>query len=255
VRAGAQPDTVPRRAPAQEAVVYYAPRLLRMSGLHEIEHVMSAVTFVGVVKTIAILVGAMSFDRIGRRTMLMLSAAGQGVALLGLWAFGTSAGPVFVTFSLCVYMASFSLGFSPLTYVVTAELLPLGLRARGMAAAIFLQRFVAGVIASCFISLQTFFGEANIWLFFSFFALVAFIFVAGWLPETRGHSLEEIAALFAEPSHKEPRLSDQREHSDSVSTEPPEVPPTERADPMIDELASVPAATARSASGGGRVML
>lgn len=65
-----------------------------------------------------------------------------------------------------------------------------------MSLALFTTRIVAGVISSSFVSMRENLGAAGAWLVFAPVAAVAFVFVFSAIPETKGHSLEEIADVF-----------------------------------------------------------
>lgn len=166
---------------------------------------------VGGVKLLVLLVASQLFDRLGRRPLLLASAAGLMAGLLAMAA-GEVAESAFAAtrlaiVGLCVYMAAFSLGFSPLTYVMCSELFPSSVRARAMSLALFTARIVAGVIASTFVSMREGLGGAATWLFFVPISLVAFLFVYFFLPETRGYTLEDIVKVFRKTSGGEAAAS------------------------------------------------
>ncbi|KAJ1638336.1 hypothetical protein T492DRAFT_944975 [Pavlovales sp. CCMP2436] len=94
-------------------------------------------------------------------------------------------------------VASFSLGFSPLVYVICSELFPLGSRARAMSCALFITRVTAGTISSSFISLREALTPTGAWLLFVPVAVGAFGFVYHFIPETNGLGLEEVHDMFS----------------------------------------------------------
>jgi len=182
-----------------EAVVYFAPDLVRAAGIKSDRMVLWAIMGVGMVKLVALGIASQLFDRIGRRPMLLTSAAGLLCGLLLMayaeWAHSSITAALAI-FGLCVYIASFSLGFSPLTYVICSELFPASVRARAMSLALFTTRIVAGIISSSFVSMRQELTPWGTWLFFTPIAAASFAFVWFCIPETKGHSLEQIADLF-----------------------------------------------------------
>ena len=68
----------------------------------------------------------------------------------GLLAINFIPGDSSVTLALagqCLYMAFFSLGYGPITWVYTSEVFPLRFRGKAMGAATFINRITSGTIA------------------------------------------------------------------------------------------------------------
>ena len=97
-------------------------------------------------------------------------------------------------FALCAFMASFSLGMGPVTWVVVSEIFPLEHRAKGTAVSMAVNRLTSGTVAMTFLSLSDFVGVGGAFLFFSGVSATHFAFTFRYLPETKGKSLEEIEA-------------------------------------------------------------
>mmetsp|Transcript_24589 Transcript_24589/g.82535 ORF Transcript_24589/g.82535 Transcript_24589/m.82535 type:complete len:370 (-) Transcript_24589:42-1151(-) len=198
------------QAMGTEAVTYYVGAVMREAGVQTMRNVLLAITGVGVCKLVFLLIASPFFDRAGRRPMLLLSAASLFVSLCLLAGAESSDPPVpwLAVLGLCAFMASFSVGFSPLVYVCCSELFPSSVRAPAMSIALFTTRIVAGIISSSFVSLREALTPAGGWLFFAPIALAAFVFVYCFIPETKGRSLESMYSLFAhhgEPAAKRPR--------------------------------------------------
>lgn len=139
-------------------------------------------------------------DRLGRKPLLLIGTTGMAVGLIvmGLcFHFGWSGYPVVVVMFLCVgaYVSS----LAPLAWLIMSEIFPTRIRGRAMS--------IAGVALwlSFFIGSQVFpplcsyfegkYGSpaAVFWLFAS---VCVFAFGFSWrlVPETKGRTLEEIAA-------------------------------------------------------------
>ena len=119
------------------------------------------------------LVAAAYVDRMGRRSAmvgsnLLVSLLVFCIALKFAFDWPTAVGAL----SLCAVMLFFSLGPGPLTFVVVNEMLPLALRARVVAVAVFFNRLGSGTIALTFLSLKDAIGVVAA---FSLYALLGLL--------------------------------------------------------------------------------
>lgn len=89
-------------------------------------------------------------------------------------------------------MVSFSLGAGPCTFMVAAELFPLGVRGFALGVATLLNRTVSGLVALTFLSLSEALTPAVTYYCFAGIAALAFLFIRGHVPETKGRALEEV---------------------------------------------------------------
>ncbi|KAJ1618279.1 hypothetical protein T492DRAFT_1132083 [Pavlovales sp. CCMP2436] len=160
-------------------------------------HTLLAIMGVGLCKVSSLLLGCLLFDKVGRKPLLLLSAAGLSVSLviLAVAAAGNSNAALAIG-GLCGLMASFSIGFSPLVYVLCSELFPSAMRARCMGLALFTTQVVAGAISSSFVSLREFAIPTGAWLVYVPVSFVGFFFVLLAVPETKGVTLEAMPSLF-----------------------------------------------------------
>eukprot|EP00962_Isochrysis_galbana_P039653 scaffold14248_cov143-Isochrysis_galbana.AAC.1 len=148
-------------------------------------------------KVVFLLIASQLFDRVGRRPMLLLSAFGLA-ASFGTMSVSYSMGLDWLSVAgVCGIMGAFSLGFSPLVYVIGTEVFPNRLRARAMSLALFTTRILAGVVSISFLSLGRAMGPTLLWACFSLIAVAAMVFIFFSVPETMGLELEEVAAVFS----------------------------------------------------------
>merc|ERR1712157_356716 len=106
-------------------------------------------------------------DRIGRKPLLLVSSVSMLICLIGLalsFSFGRPAG--LTVFLQCSLMAAFSLGWGPICWVLVSEVFPLQIRSKGMAVATCVNRFVAGIVALCFLSVQEVLTPQGTWVLF-----------------------------------------------------------------------------------------
>jgi sugar porter (SP) family MFS transporter len=105
-----------QQANGSEAAVYYVPQLMDKAGMHRRVDQLWGQFAVGVFKAGFIFVGLLLLDRCGRRPVLLLSTALVTLCIVGLAVcFATNAPPVYTIITLCLYMASFSIGEGPIT--------------------------------------------------------------------------------------------------------------------------------------------
>jgi hypothetical protein len=101
-----------------------------------------------------------------------------------------------VTFVLAA-VAAFSVGFGSLPSTVSAEIMPLRLRAQGASLGMAVNRLTCGVVSMSFISLSAWITMPGCFFLYAGLAATACVFVFVRLPETRGRSLEDMDALFS----------------------------------------------------------
>jgi len=99
--------------------------------------------------------------------------------------------------SLLVYIAFFSLGWGPLPWLITAEVLPARAKSLGGGIATACNWFFAFLTTKEFQALEMGLHNFGAFWLFAGICLFGFVFVYFYVPETRGKSLEEIEAEFA----------------------------------------------------------
>ncbi|XP_010527602.1 PREDICTED: polyol transporter 5-like [Tarenaya hassleriana] len=106
------------------------------------------------------------------------------------WALGLS-----IT-TVMTYMASYSIGLGPITWVYSSEIFPLRLRAQGLSICVIVNRVTSGVITMTFLSLSKAITIGGAFFLFGGIAIAAWVFFYTFLPETKGKMLEEMDELF-----------------------------------------------------------
>ncbi|KAF0908398.1 hypothetical protein E2562_025069 [Oryza meyeriana var. granulata] len=195
-----------QQASGIDSVVLYSPRVFKSAGITDDNHLLGTTCAVGVAKTLFILVATFFLDRIGRRPLLLSSTGGMILSLIGLgagltvvgqhpdakipWAIGLSIA------STLAYVAFFSIGLGPITWVYSSEIFPLQVRALGCALGVAANRVTSGVISMTFLSLSKAITIGGSFFLYSGIAALAWVFFYTYLPETRGRTLEEMSKLF-----------------------------------------------------------
>ena len=176
-------------------VMYYAPRIFTSAGLDTTSAIGHSV-IVGLAMLFFTCVALVLADRIGRRPLLILSAAGMalGLAALGYAYSGgeaTNTGGWSLLLWVIVYVAAFSIGMGPLVWTVLGEIFPNRIRAHAASLAILLLWLANYLVSQFFPAMLSWLGAGVFWVY-AVVCLAATIFLAVWLPETKGRSLEEL---------------------------------------------------------------
>ncbi|KAJ5371234.1 sugar transporter [Penicillium cataractarum] len=130
-----------------------------------------------------------SVDRLGRRPLFVASSVGIFETA------GNTAAGIAVVPLLFIYYGFYDIAFTPLLFAYPAEIWPYRLQSRGMA----LTQFSSTLAAFFNIFVNPIALDAIGWKYYIVFAVIlAVIVVTTYLfyPETKGHTLEEMAVIF-----------------------------------------------------------
>lgn len=97
---------------------------------------------------------------------------------------------------LCMYLAAFSPGCSPVPWAVNAEIYPTHVRGLAAGAATTTNWVANFVVGGTFLSLTSALGVSRTFYAYACIAAAGAVWVYGSLPETRGLTLEEVETLF-----------------------------------------------------------
>ncbi|KAH7357277.1 general substrate transporter [Rhexocercosporidium sp. MPI-PUGE-AT-0058] len=151
---------------------------------------------------VSVLAGALMVDRLGRRTLFLVSTAGMFVSYICWTALNSvfardnnqTAGYAVLAF-IFIYYFFYDIAWTPLLWAYPAEIFPYTLRARGLT--ITLSSAYLGLILGQFVNpiAMTDIG----WKYYIVFCCLLAILLAivyFCYPETKGRSLEEVAEIF-----------------------------------------------------------
>ncbi|WOL11276.1 inositol transporter 1 [Canna indica] len=201
-------------------VMYYSPTIVQMAGFTSNQLALLLSLIVAAMNAAGTIVGISLIDRYGRRRLTLTSLTGVIVSLLILsgafslqQSFGVETGLSyehnlhgssgfnigwFAVIGLALYIASFSPGMGPVPWAVNSEIYPEAYRGvcGGMSATV---NWVSNLIVSqTFLSVVALVGTAWTFLIIAGFAVLAFVFVAIFVPETKGLNFEEVERLWKE---------------------------------------------------------
>jgi len=181
-------------------VLYYAPEIFKSAGVATQQSINDTV-IVGAVNLVFTLVAIGIVDRLGRKPLLLIASAGMGGSLAALgvaFARQDFSGPWVLRFVL-IYVASFAVAMGPVVWVVLAEIFPTRIRGRAMSVATVCLWLACFAVTQFFPAmLETLKGA--VFFVYAGICVIAFLFVARFVPETKGKSLEEIERQWFQPA-------------------------------------------------------
>jgi sugar porter (SP) family MFS transporter len=182
--------------------MYYAPEIFKQLGAGTDIALLQTVV-VGAFNVAFTIVAIRNVDRLGRKPLLIVGAAGMGLCLFGLGLaayYATTA--VWVLLFVVGYIACFALSLGPVVWVVLSEIYPTRIRGRAMGIATLLLWSANFLVSQTFPIINehawlvnTFHHAFPFWLY-AVFCAVTIAVVALLVPETKGKSLEEIERLW-----------------------------------------------------------
>ena len=197
------------------AVLYYAPTMFENMGASTSAAFWQAV-IVGVTNTVFTLIALVTVDRWGRKPLLVMGAVIMAVAMLTLGtlfdlhlvsatAGGSKSSSLIAILAVVVYIAGFAMSWGPVTWVLLAEIFPNSIKGKAMAIAVAAQWIANFVVSSTFpvmdrsSGLNAAFNHGFAYWIYGVMSVLAALFVARFVPETKQRSLEAIETLWSKP--------------------------------------------------------
>ncbi|XP_019870659.1 facilitated trehalose transporter Tret1 isoform X1 [Aethina tumida] len=161
-----------------------------------------ATIYVGAVQLVATFVSSQVVDRFGRRVLLMFSDFFMMIASLVLAIYFSikpnltqeeieNIGWIPIS-SLIIFFIVFSLGYGPIPWLASSELMPQEIKANASSAAATFNWFLAFLVTKFYADLSNALNEYGPFYIFSAISLAGTAFVYFLLPETKGKSQAEI---------------------------------------------------------------
>lgn len=173
------------------AILYYLNSIFARAGFSQVSGDLQGVA-IGATNLVFTLLGMTVIDKLGRRTLLLVGAAGTAVCLAGVaWVFHTNSHQGALLGLLVVYIAFFALSQGAVIWVYIGEVFPNAVRSKGQAVGNSSHWIMNAMIASIFPILAARTGGAP-FVFFSAMTVVQFFVVLFFYPETKGQTLEEL---------------------------------------------------------------
>ena len=174
------------------AILYYLNSLFTNAGFSILSSYQHAVA-IGATNLLFTVAGMSLIDKLGRKTLLLVGAAGCASCLAGVaWVFGTRSHPGALLWLLVTFVAFFSVSQGAVIWVYIGEIFPTSVRAKGQGVGSASHWFMNAVIAQMFPVVVNRMSTATPFVFFAAATVVQLIVVAWFFPETKGLTLEQL---------------------------------------------------------------
>lgn len=168
-----------------------------------------AATLVALVQVLTTIFSSLLMDKAGRRTLYITSGTFIALSLttsgtytylsekynaseLTSWSWIPLA-------SFMTYIAAFSLGFGPVPFVVTPEMVPTRTRSFLLAMASVFSSLFSFLVTKTFDSLRSVLGMGGLYWTYAGFAILGVLFYSIFVPETKGRTIQDIHRSFSVP--------------------------------------------------------
>ncbi|TYH24054.1 hypothetical protein ES288_A03G061200v1 [Gossypium darwinii] len=178
----------------QPSVLYYAGPILQSAGFSAAADATRLSVVVGLFKLLMTWIAVAKVDDLGRRPLLIGGVGGIALSLFLLCAYYKFLGefPYVAVAALLLYVGCYQISFGPISWLMVSEIFPLRTRGKGISLAVLTNFGSNAIVTFAFSPLKELLGAENLFLLFGGIALISLLFVALYVPETKGLSLEEI---------------------------------------------------------------
>jgi sugar porter (SP) family MFS transporter len=174
------------------AILYYLNDIFAYAGYNQISSDLKAIV-IGATNLVFCVVGMSLIDKAGRKTLLLIGAAGCASCLGGVaWVFSSHAHHGALLWLLVTYIAFFSVSQGAVIWVYLGEVFPTSVRSKGQGVGSASHWFMNAVIAQMFPVVVNKMSTASPFIFFAVMTVVQFIVVLMMYPETKGQTLEAL---------------------------------------------------------------
>jgi MFS transporter, SP family, xylose:H+ symportor len=184
------------------AILYYAPEIFKRFGSDANASLLET-SMLGVVNLVFTIISISLVDKKGRKPLLLIGSAGMFIALavVGIAAYFQVISTWLLPF-LLLFMASFSISWGPVVWVLLSEIFPNQVRSLALSIAVFIQWAANFLVSQTFPlltenqALQAKFHGAFPFIVFAVLCLAALWFVKKYVPETKNKTLEQMNELW-----------------------------------------------------------
>jgi sugar porter (SP) family MFS transporter len=174
------------------AILYYLPSIFASAGFSQISGDRQAIA-IGFTNLLFTIVGMSLIDRLGRKTLLLIGAAGTAICLAAVsWLFAGSAHADALVWLFVTYIAFFALSQGAVIWVYIGEVFPNAVRSKGQGVGNASHWIMNTFIALEFPVLIAHIGRSAPFSFFAGMTVVQFVVVLLVYPETKGQTLEAL---------------------------------------------------------------
>ena len=181
-------------------MIYYSPTIFGYAGMKGLLAAMTVPT----VNMLFTFPAIRLVEKWGRKKLLYVGAVAMLVTMIAAGAafqtIGATSDPAMISsaqkgvllVSAILYIFGFAVSWGPVAWLVCSEIFPLEGREVGMTITTMVNWTFAGFVMANALSFMQAHGNASIFYVFAAFCLLAIVFVAMFVPETKGITLEEM---------------------------------------------------------------
>jgi MFS transporter, SP family, galactose:H+ symporter len=191
--------TILQQVTGINTVFYYGPQIFALAGIASDKSAIFSTFLLAITNVVATVFSLALVDRLGRKPLLYCGVGGMMLSLSVLaWCFHSASGAsptlaIAATICLLAYVVCFAFSMGPIGWILVAEVFPLRLRARGVAAATLGSGASNSLVAYTFLPLLALAGNSGTFAIYAAFCIVTLLFTYFLIPETAGRELESIS--------------------------------------------------------------
>ena len=180
------------------AVIFYTVSIFEKSG-GSVDSNLSSI-IIGLANFFATLGSNLVIDRVGRKVLLNVSASFMALSLAILGTFfllqhldyNVGQAGFLPLVSFIVYIVAFSIGYGPIPWLMMGEIFPSKVRGHAASLATAFNWSCSFAVTKFFNDLINTVGTHGAFWFFGSICFLSLFFVTFFVPETKGHTLEDI---------------------------------------------------------------
>ena len=174
------------------SILYYLNSIFASAGFSQISGDQQAIA-IGFTNLVFTIVGMSVIDKLGRKTLLLVGAAGTACCLAAVsWLFATNSHPGALVWVLITYIAFFALSQGAVIWVYIGEVFPNAVRSKGQGVGNASHWFMNTAIQLAFPMVVAQVGRSAPFTFFAVMTGLQFVVVLFVYPETKGQTLEAL---------------------------------------------------------------
>jgi SP family arabinose:H+ symporter-like MFS transporter len=174
------------------AILYYLNDMFTAAGFSQISGDQQAIA-IGATNLIATMIAMSVIDKLGRKTLLLIGAAGTAACLAGVaWLYTSNSHQSALVWLLVAYIAFFAFSQGAVIWVYIGEVFPNVVRSKGQGVGSASHWFMNAIIAQGFPIVVHSMNTAAPFYFFTAMTVVQFVVVLFFYPETKGQTLEAL---------------------------------------------------------------
>jgi SP family galactose:H+ symporter-like MFS transporter len=181
-------------------VMYYAPKIFQVAGFETTAEQMWGTVLVGCTNVMATFIAVALVDRVGRKPIMYAGFTIMGLAMstvgimLKIGVETHHAVSFAAIAALLIFIIGFAMSAGPIIWILCSEIYPTSGRDLGITVSTATNWIVNGIVGATFLTLLDKLGSGNTFLVYGGLEVVFILIFLAYVPETKGVSLEHIAA-------------------------------------------------------------